>query len=158
MNTTYHRLIEHLNASGTPFEEITHAPAASAEEYSRTVGSALADQAKTLLLRRYRRAGGKDLVLHSLPGDTRAELDALAGPLDAKRLRLATADELDASTGRGFGELPPVGSIFDLPLSLDERLLARDRIFFNAGRLDRSVVLNPKDLCSLERPTIISLA
>ncbi len=155
MDTVHHRVIAYLTASAIPFEEIHHPPVGSAEEYSRVVGSALDKQAKALLLRRYRRAGGKDLVLHSLPGDRRGDLEALAVPLEAKRLRLATTDELKAATGCNWGELPSIGSIFGLPLSVDERLLAHARVYLCAGRLDRSVVLDPHDLKAVEAPIIV---
>jgi len=156
MSTAHSRVIEFLTTSEIPFEEIEHPPAASAEEYSRVVGSALHEQAKALLLRRYRRAGGKDLVIHSLPGDARGDLNALTEPLEAKRLRLASVDELKEATGCGFGELPSIGSIFGITLSIDARLLDQDRVFFNAGRLDRSVVLNPKDLSAVEAPIVVT--
>ncbi|MFJ1561500.1 YbaK/EbsC family protein [Streptomyces mirabilis] len=156
MSEAYHRLIEHFTKNGVQFEEIEHPPAASAEEYSRVVGSALREQAKALLLRRYRRAGGKDFVLHSLPGDQRGDLDALTEVLDAKRLRMANAGELAEATGCTFGELPSVGSIFGIPLSMDARLLAQPRIFFNAGALDRSVVLDPQQLKALESPIVVA--
>jgi Ala-tRNA(Pro) deacylase len=155
-STVHERLIDYLTANGIRYREIEHPPAASAEEYSRIVGSALHEQAKALLLRRYRRTGAKDLLIHSLPGDQRSDLAALAEPLEAKRLRLATAEELKQATGCKFGELPSVGSIFGLPLSMDARLLTQQRIFFNSGRLDRSVVLDPRDLESVESPIVIS--
>jgi Ala-tRNA(Pro) deacylase len=155
MSEVYHLLIDHLTKHGVGFEEIEHPPAASAEEYSRVVGSALHEQAKALLLRRHRR-GGKDFLIHSLPGDQRADLHALAGPLEAKRLRMADADELEEATGCGFGELPSVGSVFGLRLSMDARLLTQKRIFFNAGVLHRSVVLDPNALKNLESPIVVA--
>ena len=157
MTTVHQRFIEHLISSGIPFEEIEHPPVAAAEEYSRAVGSSLDKQAKALLLRRYRRSGGKDLVVHSLPGDQRGDLGVLTEPLDAKRLRLATASELKAATGCDFGELPSIGSIFGLPLSMDERLLGHDKIFIGAGRLDRSVILSPDDFRRHEVPIIVPI-
>lgn len=158
MSEAYDRLIEHFTRNGIQFEEIEHPPAASAEEYSRVVGSALHEQAKALLLRRYRRTGGKDFVLHSLPGDQRGDLDVLADALDAKRLRMASASELAEATGCTFGELPSVGSIFGIPLSMDARLLGQRRIFFNAGALDHSVVLDPQHLKALESPVVVGAA
>ncbi|MDH6486638.1 YbaK/EbsC family protein [Streptomyces sp. SAI-127] len=157
MSEVYHRLVDHLRNNGVPFQEIEHPPAASAEEYRRVVGSALHEQAKALLLRRHRRGGGKDLLIHVLPGDQRGDLDALAGPLEAKRLRMARGGELREATGCSFGELPSVGSVFGLPLSMDARLLAQKRIFFNAGVLDRSVILDPKDLEAVESPIVVTL-
>jgi prolyl-tRNA editing enzyme YbaK/EbsC (Cys-tRNA(Pro) deacylase) len=52
--------------------------------------------------------------------------------------------------------LPPVRSIFDCDLVLDERLLNEEELFFNAGCLDRSFVMSPRALVALEQPTILS--
>jgi Ala-tRNA(Pro) deacylase len=155
MSSPHDRVIAYLTDAGIPFEVVEHPPAASAEEYSRIVGSQLQQQAKALLLRRYKREGGKDLIIHALPGDARGDLGELAGPLQAKRLRLASVDELEAATGCHFGELPSIGSIFGLPLSIDARLLEQDRVFFNAGRLDRSVVVDLNEVSKIETPIVV---
>jgi Ala-tRNA(Pro) deacylase len=152
--TPYEALRAYFLSSGTPFEEITHPPAATAIDYHRIVGSRLEQQAKALLFRRYRRDGGKDYLVYVLPGDANADIEALRAATSSTRLRLASRAELEAQTGCSFGELPPVGSIFGAELVLDKRLLAEDRLFFNAGSLDRSFVVAPADLIALERPTL----
>jgi Ala-tRNA(Pro) deacylase len=129
----------HLLTYDTPFREIEHRPAASALEYHQVVGSRLTQQAKALLLRRYRDDGGKELRHLLPPGGAEADLDAVSAAASSARLRLATRQELERQTGCRFGELPPVGSIFGCELLLDERLLTEDELYFNAGRLDRFV-------------------
>jgi Ala-tRNA(Pro) deacylase len=154
----YAALRAYLTASGTNFREVTHPPAASAREYHRIVGSRLSQQAKALLFRRYRPDGGKDYLVYALPGDAEADLGVLARETGSVRLRLATRAELEQQTRCHFGELPPVGSIFDCELVLDKRLLGEDELFFNAGCLDRSFVMSPQALVSLERPTLVAPA
>src|SRR5689334_20261566 len=139
-------------AEGVPFVEISHPPAASAADYHGVVGSRLAQQAKALLLRRYRASGAKDYVIHALPGDKSADLDALRTATESARVRLATPEELVRVTGCRFGELPPVGSIFGVELVLDDRLLGESELYFNACRLDRSFIVSPDALRALERP------
>ncbi len=137
--------------AGTPFRELEHPPAAAAADYHAVVGSRLQQQAKALFLRGYHAEGSKDYLVYALPGDRTADLEALAG---RDRLRLATPAELFRATGCRFGELRPVGSIFGVELILDERLLAENELYFNTCRLDRSLVVAPRHLVALERPTI----
>ena len=153
----YELLVDRFAAAGTPYREIEHPPAASAAAYHEVVGSRLAQQAKALLLRRYR-PDGRDYLIHTLPGDRSADLDSVAAAVGAVRLRLATARELQEATGCRFGELPPVGSVFGVALSIDERLLAEPEVYFNAGRLDRSFVVQPGHLRVLERPLVVPAA
>jgi Ala-tRNA(Pro) deacylase len=50
----------------------------------------------------------------------------------------------------------PTSSVCAEPRRLvDGRLLTVDELYFNAGRLDRSVVLTPDTLVALEVPTIV---
>jgi len=151
----YEALLERFTSTGTPFRELSHPPAAAAADYHVVVGSRLAQQAKALLFRRYRRDGRKDYLVYAVPGDRTADLDALRTVASSTRLRLATAEELGRVTGCRFGELPPVGSIFGVELILDERLASEPELYFNAGRLDRSFVVEPRHLLALERPTIL---
>ena len=76
--------------------------------------------------------GGKDYVVYALPGSAEADLEALQRVTRSSRLRLATAAELELQTGCRFGELPPLGSVFDCELVLDERLLHEPELYFNA--------------------------
>jgi Ala-tRNA(Pro) deacylase len=151
----YHALVERFRSTGTPFRELEHPPAAAALDYHLVVGSRLEQQAKALLLRRYRADGAKDYVVLALPGGDTADLDAVAAASASRRLRLATAQELREVTGCRFGELPPLGSVFGVELIVDERLLAEPELYFNAGRLDRSFVVEPAKLVALERPLVV---
>jgi Ala-tRNA(Pro) deacylase len=154
-DSPYKLLLQRLRSTGTPFRELSHPAAGSAREYHEVVGSQLEQQAKALLFRRYRTGGGKDYLIYALPGNAEAELTRLATASASLRLRLATSAELEQTTGCRFGELPPVGSIFGCPLVLDQRLLTQPELYFNAGRLDRSIILAPADLAALETPLIL---
>jgi Ala-tRNA(Pro) deacylase len=98
--------------------------------------------------------GAKDYLIYALPGNAEADLTSLAAASASTRLRLATSAELERTTHCRFGELPPIGSIFGCQLILDARLLNQTELYFNAGRLDRSVILVPGDLVRLESPLI----
>lgn len=149
-------LRERFATTATPYREITHAPAAAALDYHAIVGSRLEQQAKALLFRRYRSDGTKDYLVYALPGDAEADIDALRTVTASSRLRLATQAELEQQTGCRFGELPPLGSLFGCELVLDERLLSQPELYFNAGCLDRSFIVEPAHLVEVEQPRIFS--
>jgi Ala-tRNA(Pro) deacylase len=153
--SAYDALIALLDGAGAPYRELEHPPAASAREYHAIVGSRLEQQAKALLFRRYAEDGSKSYLVFALPGNAEADLERVRRATRSRKLRLATQDELHRQTGCRFGELPPFGSIFDCELALDARLLGEDELYFNAGRLDRSVVLTPATLVAVEAPTTI---
>ena len=74
--------------------------------------------------------------------------------LKASTVRLATADQLLEVTGCRFGELPPFGKPFDVPLLLDRDLLDETEIYFNIGDLSRSLAVDPAALVALEAPIL----
>ena len=136
------------------YQEITHKPAASAEEYHQILGTRYEQQAKALLIR-YKKPGVKGFVVVTIPAQKRANLEQIKNVLQAKSVRLAEPKQLQEVTGCNFGELPPLGKIFGLQLLMDQELLLEPKIYFNAGKLDLSIVLSPKDLQKLEEPILL---
>ena len=93
-----------------------------------------------------RRAGGgsgKRHVLAILPGNRKLDFNAVAAPFEARKC-FASPDTAQALTGcvmaRSRLSLDPA-----LAIVVDQDLLANDTLFFNAGRLDRSMELDTKD-------------
>jgi Ala-tRNA(Pro) deacylase len=74
--------------------------------------------------------------------------------LQAKEVRLGIKEQLEQVTGCSYGELPPFGKFFSLPLLMDRDLLLEEEIYFNAGSLTRSLVINPLDLQRIEEPIL----
>jgi prolyl-tRNA editing enzyme YbaK/EbsC (Cys-tRNA(Pro) deacylase) len=71
------------------------------------------------------------LVLTS--GANRVDTDRVAAQLGAAAVRKASADEVRTATGYGIGATPPLGHDTDLPVLLDEDLLAHDEVWAAAG-------------------------
>lgn len=145
----------HLERNGVPYREIGHTPAASAEEYQRVLGTRLEQQAKCLLVQLKRsKRGPSEYALVTVPAQKRVDLDRIS-EITGASVRLADRDQLARVTGCRFGELPPIGSIMKLPLFMDRELLSEAEIYFNAGRLDRSMAASPVDIAKLEQATLI---
>ncbi|MCG8321195.1 MAG: hypothetical protein MI921_16960 [Cytophagales bacterium] len=153
MINTKEKIIHYLHNNNISFWKLDHPPAASAEDYHRTLGTRYEQQAKALLLR-YRSHGQKGFVVVTIQAQKKANLALLAGKIGASTIRLATLVQLKEVTGCSFGELPPIGGLFGLQLLMDKDLLSQDMIYFNAGDLSFSVAMAPGALQRLEKPLL----
>jgi Ala-tRNA(Pro) deacylase len=151
MASVAERLREYLDAHGVGYRIIAHEAAASADEYHAILGTRYEQMPKAIFLR-YQGKHRKGFAILALQAHKRADLQRVRRVLDARDIRLGSRDELRAVTGCGFGELPPVGGLFGLPLLFDQDLLAEDELYFNAGSLTASMVVRPRALEALERP------
>ncbi|CAD7288064.1 YbaK/EbsC family protein [Campylobacter suis] len=102
---------------------------------------------------------GRVYVLAVLPADHKADLDALATELGGKKASLASTQEIASLTDCVIGSIPPFSFHEKLMLVVDENLFKRfDEIAFNAGLLDRSIVLDVKDYARICGAKVIKFA
>ena len=149
----YTSIKDFFDENSISYREVEHASGASAEEYHNALGCRYEQQAKCLLLKIY--GDTEYFVILTIPAQKRANLDLIASTLKARKVRMATKEELKEVTGCNFGELPPLGKIFNLSLIMDGDFLNESEIFLNAGRVDRSFIINPLELKRAENPLII---
>ena len=98
-------------------------------------------------------------VIAVVPGDRRVDVKAVARIFGGKKGSFAQPAVAEALTGCVIGAIPPV--IFDdaLALVVDEDFLDREQeIAFNAGRLDRSIVIRAADYRRIVKPPLASIA
>lgn len=152
----HQRLIAQLTAAEARFRVVEHEPVGKCEAVSALRGTALGQGAKALVCH-VKGNGVKQHVLAVLGADLRADLAALAQALGGLKASLASPTEVDAQTGCFFGAIPSFSFHPLLRLVADPLLFTRyDEIAFNAGRLDRSVVLNAQDYLRIAQPTQVS--
>jgi Ala-tRNA(Pro) deacylase len=147
------KIINHLKENQIVFQQIEHAAAGGVDEYSKTLGTDLRQQAKALFVR-FKQSKSKGFVVVTMPANKRADLSLICQLMHAKEARLGTVEQLREITGCAYGELPPFGKIFSLPLLMDKELLQEEKIWFNAGSLTISIVMATADLVKLEKPLL----
>ncbi len=148
------KIEQYLNENQVEYEGIEHAPAASAEEYNRTLNSRYEQQGKVLLLS-YKKDEKKEFAALTIQGHKRADLEKIKQILGASKVRLADRAQLKEVTGCDFGELHPFAKLFGLKLLMDKDLLSEDKIYINAGCLDYSIIVDPKAVQKLEDPVLV---
>ena len=96
-------------------------------------------------------------VLAILAADRQADLASLARHIGGNKASLASPAEVDALTACVFGAIPPFSFHPSLRLVADPLLFERfPQIAFNAGRLDRSIILDTEDYLHIARPEIVT--
>ena len=131
-SVTHQRLIALLSQEGANFRVVTHEAVGKCEAVSEIRGTALGQGAKALVCK----VKGNGVNQHVL---------------------LASPAEVDELTGCVFGAIPPFSFHPKLKLVADPLLFERfDEIAFNAGMLDKSVILKTADYLRIAQPELVN--
>ena len=151
MTSVAGRLRHYFDDHGVAYRLIEHEPAGSAVDYHTVLGTRYEQMPKAVFLH-YRGSDGSGFAILALQAHKRADLRRVATLLDARDVRLGSREQLRELTGCDWGELPPVGRLFGLPLLFDQDLLSEDELYFNAGSLTTSMAVRSNALEGLEQP------
>jgi Ala-tRNA(Pro) deacylase len=155
---TYIQLIAFLEQHGAAYRLIDHAPEGRTEIVSPMRGNELSQAAKCIIL--MVKIGKKvtRYVLAVVPGDARVDLGAIKTLLGATYISFASQDIAERLAGSVTGTVLPFVFNPDLELIVDPSLLENDEIYFNAARLDRSMVIKSSDYMTLANPRLERIA
>jgi Ala-tRNA(Pro) deacylase len=141
---------ELLAAARVEYREVHHEPTRTSEESARARDEDLSVGGKALVLK-----VDKTFRLFVLSAARKLDSAAIKRHFAAKKLRFATAAELEEMTGLTQGAVPPFGQpVLPFELFVDSSILANDTIAFNAGSLATSIVMAVKDYMAAARPQI----
>jgi Ala-tRNA(Pro) deacylase len=97
-------------------------------------------------------------ILAVVPGDTQVDLPAVKALVQGTYIAFASPDIAERLAGSVAGTVLPFSFNPELELIVDPSLLENDELYFNAARLDRSLVLSTDDYVALARPRIERIA
>src|SRR5713101_6071421 len=151
---TYTQLINLLDQHGAQYRLIDHAPEGRTEIVSPMRGNALSQAAKCIVL--MVKIGKKvtRYVLAVVPGDKRVDLQAVKSLMRGTYVAFASSDIAERLAGSVAGTILPFSFTAELEVVVDPSLLENDEIYFNAARLDRSMVLKTSDYVAVARPRL----
>lgn len=154
----YTRLVALLDAHGARYRVIEHEPEGRTEIVSALRGNELSDAAKCIVL--MVKLGKKitRYVLAVVPGDARVDFGRIRALFGATYVSFAAADIAERLAGSVAGTILPFAFDSGLELLVDPALLQRGELYFNAGRLDRSIALSTDDYVALAKPRLERLA
>jgi Ala-tRNA(Pro) deacylase len=155
---TYAHFIAYLDQHGVAYRLIDHAPEGRTELVSQMRGNRLAQAAKCIVL--MVKIGKKTTryMLAVVPGDMRVDLQAVKALLGGTYIAFASQEIAERLAGSVAGTILPFSFNPELELVVDPALLDHDELYFNAARLDRSIVLKADDYAAVAKPRIERIA
>ena len=154
----FEQLVALLTEAKAKFRVIEHEAEGRSETISVIRGNRPDQAAKAMVLDVRGGGGGRRNVLAILPGNRKLDFAAVAKLFEARKCGFASPESAEALTGCAMGAVPPFAMSPDLALVVDEHLLANDTLYFNAGRLDRSMELDTRDWIAVAKPRIAKIA
>ena len=149
---THTRLISLLDKNKAHYSLISHLPEGRSEEISRIRGNNPAQSMKAIILSLRGGGKGRRTAMAVIPGNERLYMKAILGYFGAQKGRFTETTEASKLTGCVMGAIPPFTFRQDLPLVVDNNFKKWNEVAFNAGRLDRSILINFKDYVRIANP------
>ena len=154
----FDRLVDLFNQAGAHFRVIEHVPEGRSELVAVIRGTKPSQAAKAIVCE-VEADGARRFALAVVPGDRKLNMKAVARMLGGRKGSFARAEAAEQLTGCVIGSIPPLSFNAALPLIVDAGLLEREHeIAFNAGRLDRSIVISTHDFRRIAAPVVGDIA
>jgi len=151
----FERLQHLLTEAGARFRVVEHVLEGNSERVAAVRGTEVGQGAKAMLCKL------KNVDFHVMtivPGDRRVDFKKVAQHYGHTKASLLPPEEAMRQTGCAIGAIPPFSFDPGLRLLVDPELFRRYReIAFNAGRLDRSIILDADDYLRIARPELAEI-
>lgn len=154
----FDRLVALLTETKAKFRVIEHAAEGKSEAISIIRGNRPDQAAKAMVLDVRGGGGGRRHVLAILPGSRKLDFASVAALFEARKCGFASPETAQELTGCVMGAVPPFALNPELAIVVEQDLLANESLFFNAGRLDRSMELDTRDWLAVAKPRIARIA
>ena len=149
---TYDRLIALLEESAAAYSLVDHAPEGTTELVSALRGHATSEAAKCIVLMVKPDKKTTRYVLAVVPGDKRVDLDAVKALYSARYVGFCDAATAERLARAVPGTVLPFSFDPELEPVADPAIVALPKVYFNAARLDRSLVMSGADYARVAQP------
>ncbi|MFG2551338.1 YbaK/EbsC family protein [Streptomyces sp. NPDC048581] len=155
---TYDHLISLLDSSSVDYHLIDHEPEGSTEAVCALRGHPASEAAKCIVLRVKVDRRTTRHVLAVVPGDRRVDLDVVRELFAARYVGFSDAETAERLARAVPGTVLPFSFDPDLELLADPEVVAQPKLYFNAARLDRSLLISGADYARLANPRVERIA
>jgi Cys-tRNA(Pro)/Cys-tRNA(Cys) deacylase len=145
-----------LEQAGIAFTVHSYAYDPQAERIGLQAADALGEPPERVLKTLMMRVDGKPVCV-IVPCDREVSLKKLAAALGGKSAQMMTPADAERLSGYKIGGISPLGQMKSLPVAIETRALAHDRVYLNGGQRGLQVQLNPGDLANLLCATVAAL-
>jgi Ala-tRNA(Pro) deacylase len=154
-SNTYEMIIHLLQQNKIQFRIIDHPPEGNTERASKIRGHNLSQAAKSMVVMVRISKKYRNYYLAVIPGDRKVDLCAVNTLCGGRKTLLAPLEIAEKITNCITGSISPFSFHEELRIIVDPLLLNNQEIVFNAGRLDKSIILDTDSYLCVAKPLII---
>ncbi len=158
MSDIHERLRTLLDNEGAGYRVIEHEPEGRTEMIAKIRGNRIEQSIKSMVLQVRLTKKENIYCLANVPGDCRVDFDGIKRYYNADSVAFAQPGKAQELTGCVIGAIPPFSFSDQLRLLADPLIQQHDEVVFNAGRLDRSIMMKLRDYIRIANPYLVPIA
>jgi Ala-tRNA(Pro) deacylase len=158
MSDIHEQLRALLDKEGVTYRVIEHEPEGRTEVIAKIRGNRIEQSVKSMTLQVRLTRKENIYCLANVPGDCRIDFEGVRKYFSADSAAFASRDKAQALTGCVIGAIPPFSFSDQLQVLADPLVLENEEIVFNAGQLDRSIMMRLDDYVRIAQPQIVKIA
>ncbi len=158
MSDIHEYLCKLLDGEGAIYRVIEHEPEGRTEVIAKIRGNRIEQSIKSMVLQVRLTRKENIYCLANIPGDCRVDFDGVKNHFNADSVAFAQREKAQELTGCVIGSIPPFSFNDGLRLLADPLIQQNDEVVFNAGRLDRSIMMKLSDYIRIAKPQLVPIA
>ncbi|HJS17526.1 MAG TPA: YbaK/EbsC family protein [Anaerolineales bacterium] len=158
MTDIHEQLCALLDQEGASYRVIEHEPEGRTGVIAKIRGNRIEQSIKSMVLQVRLTRKENIYCLANIPGDCRVDFDGVKSHFSADSVAFAKREKAQELTGCVIGSIPPFSFSDQLQLLADPLIQQNDEVVFNAGRLDRSIMMKLSDYMRIAQPQLVSIA
>lgn len=158
MTDTHTQLKQLLDREGADYRVIEHEAEGRTEVIAKIRGNRIEQSIKSIVLQVRLNKKENIYCLANVPGDCRIDFKGVKDHFHADSAAFAKPEKAQELTGCVIGAIPPFSFSDQLSVLADPLIKENDEVVFNAGRLDRSIMMKLDDYVRVAKPEFITIA
>jgi Ala-tRNA(Pro) deacylase len=147
-----------LDQERATYRLIEHEPEGRTEVIARIRGNRIEQSIKSMVLQVRLTRKENIYCLANIPGNCRVDFNGVKNYFNADSVAFAKPEKAQELTGCVIGSIPPFSFNEQLQLLADPLIQDNDEVAFNAGRLDRSILMKLADYIRIAKPQLVPIA
>ena len=147
-----------LDAGKAVYRVIEHEAEGRTEVIAKIRGNRIEQSIKSIVLQVRLDKKENIYCLANVPGDCRIDFDGVKKHFNASSAAFAKPDKAQELTGCVMGAVPPFSFNDQLSVLADPLIQQNEEVVFNAGRLDRSIMMRLEDYIRIAKPELVRIA
>lgn len=142
------KLLKKLDEAKIKYEVVSHRVVFTAFDLAQTLGADVKEITKALVVK-----ADRDYIIVLLPANAQLDTQKIKKKTGAKKIKIASEKDMVKKLKVKPGAAHPFGSIFKLPVYIDNKVAKLKTAYFQPGSFTDSIKMKVKDFIKLEEPT-----